>query len=105
MASTDQMIRSEIRKLARQGRLIDEAFKAFQRMVFPGATPDQVHAMRVCFFAGGQEVFTLFMAGLDDGTSETDGDLLFMSHWTQELETFHARTIAAAKATAGGPQA
>lgn len=98
MTIIDQMVRSEIRKLARQGRLVDEAFKAFQRAVFPGATPDQIHAMRTCFFAGGQEVFTLCMAGLDDGVAETDGDLAFMSQWAQELETFHARTIAAAKA-------
>lgn len=98
MPSTDQMIRSEVRKLARQGRLIDEAFKLFQRQVFPGAPPDQVHAMRVSFFAGAAEIFALMTAGLDDGTGETDGDLSFMSQWVDEIERFHARTIEATKA-------
>ncbi len=42
--------------------------------------------------------FALMTAGLDDGTQETDGDLVFMSQWVDELERFHRRTIEASKA-------
>lgn len=94
MPSIDQMTRTEIRKLARRGKLIDETFKVFQRMVYPGAPDDQVQAMRICFFAGAAELFALMNAGLDDGVSETDGDLALMQQWVDELERFHARTIA-----------
>lgn len=98
MPSSDKMIRSELRKLARKGRLVDECFKIFQRSVFPGAPPDQVHTMRVCFFAGAAECHAMINAGLDEGTAETDGDLEFMSQWVDEIEQFHRRTIEAMRA-------
>ncbi|WP_306150699.1 hypothetical protein [Roseovarius sp. MMSF_3281] len=96
------MTRSEVRKLARRGKLIDESFKVFQRTVYPGAPDDQVQAMRICFFAGAAELFALMHAGLDDGLSETDGDLAFMEQWVNELERFHKRTNDTM--TAGGRQ-
>jgi hypothetical protein len=99
MPSIDQMIKTEVRKLARQGRLIDTAFTMFQRQVYPAAGPDQVAAMRVCFFAGAAEIFAVMNAGMDDGLAETDGDLRFMQQWVEEIERFHARTIAASQAT------
>ncbi len=98
MPSIDRMVRSEIRKLARQGRLVDETFKAFQREVYPGAPPDQVHELRVCFFAGVAEFYAILSVGLDDGTAETDGDMAFMEQWVAEVERFHKRTIATADA-------
>lgn len=104
MPGVDKMVQSRIRKLAREGRLIDEAFKVFQRAVYPGAPPDQVAAMRTCFFAGAAELFALMNAGLDDGLSETDGDLAFMQQWVDELERFHARVIAASGADNGVKQ-
>lgn len=94
MPSVDKMVRSEVRKMARKGKLLDECFKVFQRAVYPGASPDQISQMRVCFFAGAAELNAVIMAGLDDGTAETDGDLAFMSQWQDELERFHRRTIA-----------
>ena len=57
--------------------------------------------MRTCFFAGCAEIYALMMAGLDDGEAETDGDMRFMEQWVDEIERFHARTIAAAKAGQG----
>ena len=48
--------RKELHKLARQGRLVDQAFKYFQRQVFPGAPPDQVAVMRTSFFGGAAEL-------------------------------------------------
>lgn len=89
---------NELLKLARQGRLVDQAFKYFQRQVFPDAPPDQVAVMRTCFFGGAAELHAIFMVGLEEGDEPTDNDLAFMSMWVEELERFHARTIAASKA-------
>ena len=93
-----RIARPEARKLARQGRLIDESFKVFQRAVYPGAPPDQVAALRIAFFAGAQEIFVLLTAGVDEGDDITGEDMAFMEGWTAELERFHEKTIAAAKA-------
>lgn len=98
MPSIDRMVRTEIRKLARQGRLIDETFKVFQRAVYPGAPPEQVAMMRFCFFAGVAEFYAITMASLDDGLAETDGDRRFMAQWVGEIEVFHAHILAAASA-------
>lgn len=98
MPVTSKMIRSEIRKLARQGILIDSAFLVFQAKVYPGVSAPQIAVMRTAFFAGAAEVYALMMAGLDDGLTETGGDLRFMEQWTAEIERVHARTIAAVSA-------
>jgi hypothetical protein len=89
------MVKGKIRKLAREGRLIDEAFNIFQRKVFTGAPESQVEAMRICFFAGAAELHALMMASLDEGVSETDDDMTFMTQWVDELEAFHLKVIAA----------
>lgn len=98
MASTDKMVRSEVRKLARQGRLIDEAFKMFQRQVFPNAGPDLVGQMRICFFAGAAEVWAVMQAAMDDGDAISPDEEAFMSGWVDEVERFYERVIAASKA-------
>ncbi|WP_010137345.1 hypothetical protein [Oceanicola sp. S124] len=95
MPSIDQMTRDRIRKMARRGRLIDECFKVFTASAYPNASPDQLREMRICFFAGAAELFAVMTAGLDDGISETDGDLIFMQQWVDELEAFHRKTVAA----------
>lgn len=105
MASIHHMVRGELRKLARQGRLVDEAFKVFQRMVYPGAPPNMVAALRITFFAGVAEAYALMTAGLDDGLQETDGDLRFMQQWVDEVERFHRRTLAAMQASEAKGQA
>lgn len=95
MPSIDQMTRAKLRKLARRGKLIDTCFKVFADAVYPGAPPDQRATMRVCFFAGAAELFAVMNSGMDDGVSETDGDLMFMQQWVGEMEDFHRKTIAA----------
>lgn len=55
------LARPKIRKLARQGRLVDTAFKVFVDAVYPGAPPDQRAALRIAFFAGAQELHALQM--------------------------------------------
>jgi hypothetical protein len=102
MPAVDKMVRSHVRKMARQGRLIDECFKTFQRLCYPDAPPDQVATMRVCFFAGAAELNAVLLAGLDDGSGETAGDMAFMSQWQEELERFHERTIKAMTAGSSG---
>ncbi|MDZ4393788.1 hypothetical protein [Cypionkella sp.] len=99
MPSIDQMIKAEVRSLARKGKLIDTAFKMFRQQVFPDAAPDAIAVMRTCFFAGCAEVYAVMSSGMDDGLAETDGDLRFMEQWVAEVEQFHARTIATSTAT------
>lgn len=84
----------KIRKMARQGRLIDETFKVFRTAAFPDASPEQIHLMRTCFFSGCAEVHALTMYGLEEGKEPTDADYQFMSDWVEEVELFHKRTIA-----------
>lgn len=94
MPFADNAVRSQIRKLARQGRLVDTAFRAFREMAYPGASDDQIHALRVAFFAGAAEIYAIMMAALDDGVAETDDDLAFMGQWVREITEFHERTLA-----------
>jgi len=103
MPSIDKMTRDRLRKMARRGKLIDECFKVFAAHVYPSAGPDQTREMRVCFFAGAAELFAVMNAGLDDGISETDGDLVFMQQWVDELEKFHRNTMTTMMAS-GSPQ-
>lgn len=95
------LTRPAIRKLARQGKLVDTTFKVFQRAVFPGAGPDQIHTLRIAFFAGAQEINALLLTSLDEGDEATDGDLDFMSQWQDEITRFHERTIKAMSADTG----
>lgn len=71
------------------------------RIIDPGAPPEQVNALRIAFFAGAQEINALLLASLDEGNDPTDGDLEFMSHWQDEIERFHKRTIATMRANEG----
>lgn len=103
MPSIEQMTRTKIRKMARRGKLIDECFTLFAAKVYPDAPTSQLREMRTCFFAGAAELFAVMNAGLDDGISETDGDLKFMSQWVDELEAFYRKTMATMNA-AGKPQ-
>lgn len=87
--------RREIRKLARQGKLMDTAFKLYQRAVYPGAPPDQIAALRTTFFAGAAEMVALMTAGADDTdpetTSEAEEAMVFAVF--DEVTRFHERTI------------
>lgn len=97
---TREMTRATLRKLARQGRLIDECFKEFQRAVYPGAAPDQVAALRTAFFAGAAEVWAVMNAAVDDGDPDeiSTEEGAFMQGWVDEIERFHERTIATMRA-------
>lgn len=83
----------QILKQARQGKLVDQAFKEFSRRVYPGASDEQIRMMRICFFAGAAElnVMLTFGADLNDGVSEADME--FWGNVVGEIERFHAKTI------------
>jgi hypothetical protein len=98
MPSTDKMIKNEVRKLARKGKLVDEAFKMFARAIFPRASPDQVAVMRTCFYAGAAELHAIHISALDDCEDVTDGDEVFYGQVCDEIEQYHARIIATASA-------
>lgn len=87
--------RTRLRKLARQGRLIDEAFKHYQRAVYPGAPPDQVHELRTTFYAGAAELIALIAVAADDTPedqiSAEEEAMTFAAF--NEVETFHRRTV------------
>lgn len=87
------LARPKIRKLARQGRLVDTAFKVFCDAVYPGAPPDQRAALRIAFFASAQELHALQMAAADEGDDVTDGDIEMYSAMAEEIERFHERTL------------
>lgn len=94
MPSSPQMIRKELRELARQGRLVEECFQVFQREFFPTASPVVAHAMRMCFFAGAAELWALINAGIDEADDISDAEEEFMGQWVAEVEAFHERNIA-----------
>lgn len=106
MSAFDELhknVNGPILKLARRGRLVDESFKLFQRKVYPGASPEQVAAMRISFFAGATELNAMLTFGSDLSSDVTDADLEFWSNVVGEIELFHTRTIAASDA-GGDPQ-
>lgn len=92
------LARAEVRKLARQGKLMDTAFKLFQRHAFPDATPDQVSTLRTTFMAGAAELHALLTAGSDDTapdvTSAEEEAMIFAVF--DEVSRFHERTVALA---------
>ena len=93
MTITDHLIRAEIIRLARHGKLVEVAFKTFQQAVFPGADKTDVQLMRTCFFAGAAEIWALQMYGLDPDQEPTAEDEWLMGAWAAEVEEFHARTM------------
>lgn len=93
----------QILKKARQGKLVDDAFKEFSRRVYPGALQQQVEIMRICFFAGATELHALLEFGSDITDDVSEADLEFWSNVVGEIERFHRKTIAASEAT-GKPQ-
>ena len=87
------LTRPKLIKLARQGKLIDTAFKCFQRFAYPGAPPDQVAVMRTCFFAGAAELWAMTIAVAEEGDDVTDSDEQFVANFVDEIERFHERTL------------
>jgi len=102
----DDMTRREIRRLARAGKLMDTAFKLFQRHVFPHAAPAQVRDLRVTFMAGAAELHALMTAGVDDTLPEdvsAEEEAMIFAIF-EEIIRFHRRTVDFALQTPEGPK-
>lgn len=94
MPAFDRMARNTARKLAAEGRLVEECFATFQRAVYPGAPHDVAAQMRICFFAGAAEFSAMLMAGTDDGDDISAEDEALLEQCLDEIETHQQRTIA-----------
>ncbi|MEM8791052.1 MAG: hypothetical protein AAGE80_05510 [Pseudomonadota bacterium] len=90
--------RSEIHKLAKEGKLIDTAFQVFADACFANPTPDQRETLRIAFFMGARELFSLLMDGCDE-VEPMEDDLRLCARIEQELETFSNRTAMMAQAS------
>lgn len=95
------LARPKVLRLARQGRLVDTAFRVFCDAVYPGAPPDQRAALRIAFFAGAQELHALQMLAASGGDEVTEGDFELYGQIAEEIEQFHRRTMQAMSARAG----
>ena len=95
MASSDKMTKETVRKLAAEGGLVATCFEVFRKTVFPGLPPQLEGDFKIAFFAGAAELYSLFMACLDEGDDATDGDEFLMTAWVTEMEAFQRATLSA----------
>ena len=86
------MIRPEILKLAGRRKLLDKCFNEFLGAVYPGASPDQVREMRICFMAGAAELHAVITYGASPGMQVRDTDMAFDLLRAGNL-TFHSSGI------------
>ncbi len=88
-----RLARPKIRKLARQGKAMDTAFKTVRAAVFPEATPDEIAVMRTMFFAGAAELSAMQMYGISEGDTEAPEDMVLYGQMMEEIELRHGATI------------
>lgn len=89
--------RPKILRLAREKMLVETAFVTFAAHVYPLAGPAQLKELRIAFFAGACELLQLQSFGweTESGSDEpSDGDLQLMTDIAEEIEGFHAKTLA-----------
>ena len=81
----DQLARDLIDK----GLLIEAGFASLRSAAMADdAPPEQIHEMRMAFFAGAQHLFGSIMSALDPEADTTDGDMRRMGMITEELTRF-----------------
>ena len=102
MPTLEKMVRSELRQLARERRLMLYAFECFHKQVFPGASPQQIECLRVAFFAGGSELWSVMLAGVDEADAVSSAEEAMVTSIVEELDTFHRRMLATVQAA--GPR-
>ena len=77
------------RDLIDKGLLIEAGFASLRAMAMaPDAPPEQVHEMRMAFFAGAQHLFGSIMQTLDPEAEPTDADMRRMDRIDAELRAF-----------------
>lgn len=73
-----------------QGRIIEDGWLAFRKLVLPANAPDvQIAEMHKAFFAGAQHLFGSIMTLLEEGTDPTANDLKRMDLIHRELHDFY----------------
>lgn len=86
-------VRPRITKLARQGKLVDEAFKAVRKAIYPDASADEIAIMRVMFMAGAAELLALQMYGVTEDSDPSAADEMLFGKIVEEVERRHGHTI------------
>jgi len=77
------------RRLTKEGKLIEAGFSGLRAAcIAADAPPEQLHEMRLAFFAGAQHLFVSIMSVLDPGSEPTDADMERMSNIDAELRAF-----------------
>lgn len=92
MSVSEEMMREKAIQLAKDGKLMDRIFQIFWKTVFPHANESQIHAMRLCFYAGAAETHSL-MHLVAEGDDSEDEKMDFMNCWVDELMEFHQATV------------
>jgi hypothetical protein len=110
MATDDRIPRDlspEVAALSRQltdeGKLIAAGWLSFRHLVVhPDAPLDQLHEMRIAFFAGAQHLFASINSIMDEDAEPTEADLGRMQSISDELDHFvHAELTRMVAATQG----
>jgi hypothetical protein len=88
-------VRSELRKQARKGKLVDTAFKEVIKNMFPNATSEEVYNYRRMFFMGAGELLALQMNATDAGDfmEVSEDELNFFDNVMTEVYTKHSTMI------------
>lgn len=91
----NDVLRSELRKKARKGHLVDDAFKEVVRNLFPKSTQEEVANYRRVFFMGAGELLALQMAAADAGDfmDVSEGELEFFDNVMNEVSQRHSTII------------
>jgi hypothetical protein len=78
-------------ELTDQGKLIEAGWVSMRIACdLETAPPDQLHQMRMAFFAGAQHLLGAMCSFLEEGTEPTDKDMKRMDMIHKELNTFIA---------------
>ena len=78
------------RRSADQGRIVEDGWLSFRKMVIPPDAPAiQVSEMHKAFLAGAQHLFGSIMTILEPGAEPTEKDLARMDLIAKELGDFY----------------
>ena len=93
------------KELIDQGKLIEAGWVSMRLACdLEDAPRDQLHQMRMAFFAGAQHLMGSMMTALDPGAEPTEADMRRMGLIAGELETFIAEFARDHIPTQGGMQ-
>jgi hypothetical protein len=89
--------------LTDQGLLIEAGFSGFRALcISEGAPEQQLHDLRIAFFAGAQHLFSSIMTVLDPEDEPTAQDLGRMNKIHEELQRFSEQFSQMLKAMQAG---